>query len=103
MICTIYNASLFYFIFLGCGHCKRMKPDFSRAAKELKTDGAKSRLAILDCTVEKSTAEKYQINGYPTLKLFRAGKFVADYDGERTVIDIKKYVKNLPVFTKDEL
>ena len=49
-----------------CGHCKALTPDFARAAKLLTPDGV--LLAKVDATVEIELAERFGIDGYPTLK-----------------------------------
>lgn len=72
-----------------CGHCKSLEPHWAKAAAELK---GKVKLGAVDATVHTSTASKYQIQGYPTIKLFTAGKkgedSVVEYDGGRTSSDI---------------
>lgn len=65
-----------------CGHCKRLEPDYAAAAQELREEGI--RIAKVDATVEEELAKKYDVNGYPTLKLFKKGQFVEDYRGART-------------------
>jgi len=64
-----------------CGHCKKLKPEFEKAARELADDGVK--LATVDATVEKELGKRFDVSGYPTLKIFRNGK-MSDYKGERT-------------------
>lgn len=86
-----------------CGHCKKMKPEYVTAAKELSAEGRSKCLAMVDCTVNPDVTEKYNIEGFPTLKLFRHGTFVTDYKGPRTVEDIKKFVKPYFGSAKDEL
>ena len=75
-----------------CGHCKRLAPDWEKAATALKEKGSKARIADVDCTVEKTSASKNSIQGYPTLKLFKNGVEVEKYSGKRTMEDIVDYV-----------
>ena len=70
---------------LRCGHCKKLKPEFEKAAQQLKPEGIP--LATVDATVEKDLAKKYDVTGYPTLKIFRNGK-VSEFKGGRTSHDI---------------
>lgn len=85
-----------------CGHCKRMKPDYLTAAKELHAAGFQHCMAMVDCTENPELAEEYEISGFPTIKLYINGKYVKDYTGSRTVQDLKNFV--LPyVKGKDEL
>ena len=91
------------FDLVGCGHCKRLKPDYAKAAEDLKAEGVKGRLAMLDCTNNPEITEEYEIAGYPTLKLFKNGKFIKDYKGKRTHEDLKEFMKNPKSFVKDEL
>jgi len=61
-----------------CGHCQDLAPKYEEAAKLLVGTGVK--LAKIDATAETELASKYEIEGYPTLKLFRDEK-VSDYTG----------------------
>ncbi|RWS13471.1 Protein disulfide-isomerase A6-like protein [Dinothrombium tinctorium] len=83
-----------------CGHCKNLEPHWKKAASELK---GKVKLGALDATVYTVTANKYGVQGFPTIKFFPAGKKYSaeDYDGGRTADDIvrwamDKYNENLP-------
>jgi protein disulfide-isomerase-like protein len=80
-----------------CGHCTHMKPFYHEAAKLLRDDATIKTdkpvvLSKLDATVEKLTAAKFEIQGYPTLKIFRKG-IAYDYDGPRQ--DAKAIAKYL--------
>lgn len=83
-----------------CGHCKNLEPEWKRAAGELK---GKVKLGAVDATVHGSLAQKYGVQGYPTIKYFNAGSKSGpqDYDGGRTSSDIvtwamNKYAANAP-------
>ncbi|XP_013177014.1 PREDICTED: protein disulfide-isomerase A6 [Papilio xuthus] len=75
-----------------CGHCKNLEPHWAKAATELK---GKVKVGALDATVHQAMASRYQVQGYPTIKLFNAGKktsdSVEDYNGGRTSSDIVAY------------
>lgn len=79
-----------------------MKPDYIKAAEELKAEGFQGQLAMLDCTVNTQVAEEYKISGFPTIKLFINGKVVSEYDGKRTPEDIINFMKSRAK-KKDEL
>jgi len=76
-----------------CGHCKRMKPDYAAAAKQLTEDQIPHVLATVDATLEPDLAKKFDVQGYPTLKLFRKGEMMEDYNGGRKKDDIINYIK----------
>jgi len=79
-----------------CGHCKKLAPEYKRAATKLmeETDG-KARLAMIDATEEKELAQRYGVKGFPTLKLFKGGNTDkwTEYEGGRTEREIVAYMK----------
>jgi thioredoxin domain-containing protein 5 len=76
-----------------CGHCKRMAPTWDELAAAAAKDGNKFHVGKVDCTVEKEVASKQNVAGYPTIKLFKDGKFVEEYSGARTVEAFQEFVK----------
>jgi len=77
-----------------CGHCKQLAPAYSEAATALKGDtDPKIVLAKVDATENKALAERYGIQGYPTLKVFKDGKLAGDYEGPRTAQGIVDYMR----------
>ena len=54
-----------------CGHCKKLVPEFIAAAEVLVKNDPPLFLAKVDATVETATAEKYGIQGFPTLFFFK--------------------------------
>jgi protein disulfide-isomerase A3 len=61
----------------------RMAAAFDSASITLKKNEPPVALIKVDCTVEKLTCAKYEVRGYPTLKIFRNGEFVQVYKGTR--------------------
>jgi len=76
-----------------CGHCKRMAPEYEKAAKILKDNDPPLSLVEVDCTeAGKATCQKYGVSGYPTLKVFRNGEVSSDYQGGRESADFVKFL-----------
>ena len=64
-----------------CGHCKNLVPEWEQAAKSLK---GVVKVAALDGTAFESVMRKYDVKGFPTLKIFGQNKKdPIDYQGER--------------------
>ncbi|XP_030253455.1 protein disulfide-isomerase A4 [Sparus aurata] len=74
-----------------CGHCKRLAPEYEKAAKQLSQRTPPIPLAKVDATVENEVASRFEVTGYPTLKIFRKGK-VFDYNGPREQHGIVDYM-----------
>merc|ERR1719453_27613 len=74
-----------------CGHCKKLTPEYEKAATELK---GKVSLAKVDATEEKELASKYNVKGFPTLVWFEDAKEV-EYDGGRTSDTIVEWVRSM--------
>jgi thiol-disulfide isomerase/thioredoxin len=79
-----------------CPHCQTFKPHFKKAMTELngKTgkDGKKMRLEMVDCDANKDIAKKYDVSGYPTVKILGDDGTQTEYGGERTYEGLRKYL-----------
>ena len=63
---------VYYFSFtfiLRCGHCKKLAPEYEKAASTLKEINIP--LAKVDCTKEEDVCNGVGVSGYPTLKVYR--------------------------------
>ena len=68
-----------------CGHCKRLAPEYEKAAKALK---GMAKIAAINADSEKVNVA---IQGFPTIKFFVDGK-MSDYNGERSAKGIIDFV-----------
>jgi protein disulfide-isomerase A1 len=75
-----------------CGHCKKLAPEFAKAAAELKGLDTPLPIAKVDATENNATAKEFGVKGYPTLKFFIKGSPI-DYNGGRTHPDIVQWIK----------
>ncbi|KAK9124273.1 hypothetical protein Sjap_013875 [Stephania japonica] len=72
-----------------CGHCQALAPEYAAAATELKGVAA---LAKIDATEENDLAQKYDVQGFPTIFFFVDGVHKA-YNGPRTKEGIVAWIK----------
>ena len=71
-----------------CGHCKALKPTWSQFAAKHK-DSKELLVAEVDCTDSKggeAICERYDVEGFPTIKYFDAGESEPeDFEDEREI------------------
>jgi len=68
-----------------------MAPEYEEAATTLK-DATTIKLGKVDCTVEKDLCQEHEVNGYPTVKVFKEG-VPRDYEGPRKADGIVSYLR----------
>jgi len=76
-----------------CGHCKALAPKYDELAGMFKAHADKVTIAKVDATLNDVPDE---IQGFPTIKLFKAGAKDApvDYTGSRTIEDLAAFVRD---------
>ena len=80
-----------------CGHCKTFKPHFDKVQAELNgeqcsTSNKKLRIVKVDCSENNKLSNKYNVNGFPTVKIFGANGGETEYSGKREYGDFKSYL-----------
>ncbi|XP_021767253.1 protein disulfide-isomerase 5-2-like [Chenopodium quinoa] len=75
-----------------CGHCKRLSPELDAAAAALAGLEKPIVIAKVDADKYRRVGDKYEIDGFPTLKLFMHGVPV-DYNGPRKADLLVRFLK----------
>ncbi|KAI4153075.1 MAG: hypothetical protein LQ340_002530 [Diploschistes diacapsis] len=73
-----------------CGHCKSLAPEYETAATALKEKDI--ILVKVDCTEEEDLCKDHNVEGYPTMKIFRGLENVSPYGGSRKSDGIISYM-----------
>ena len=89
-----YDYLLVLFYAPWCGHCKKFHPEYEKAAKTLRKENL--YLSKVDATVEKKLAEKFEIQGFPTVKLFIKGEAI-EYTGGRKEQEVINWMRKKTV------
>ncbi|GLB33852.1 putative thioredoxin [Lyophyllum shimeji] len=82
-----------------CGHCKALAPHYEEAATALKEKNI--TLASVDCVDEADLCQAKEVQGYPTLKVYKNGQ-PSEYSGPRKADGIISYMikQSLPAVSE---
>ena len=72
-----------------CPHCKNVMPEWNKLEKEADKTGV--AVEKVDCEEKPEEAQKQDVEGFPTIILFKDGK-VVNYEGERTAEALKEFI-----------
>jgi thiol-disulfide isomerase/thioredoxin len=75
-----------------CGHCVEFMPTFEKLKREYVDNDKLNIVKISDKNTD--LIEKYQIGGFPTIKLYD-GKDIHEYQGGRDIVSIRHYVNKV--------
>jgi thiol-disulfide isomerase/thioredoxin len=78
------SAELYFFYTTWCPHCKKSMPVWQDLKSELdgkSLKGVTLSFIEVDCDKEAALAEKFNVQGYPTIKLVK-GNQVIEYDAK---------------------
>jgi len=77
-------VDLYYFYTTWCPHCKKSMPIWQSLKNEVgdaKIKGYRINFLEVDCDKDKATADKFNIQGYPTIKMVK-GNQIFEYDAK---------------------
>ena len=90
------EVSMVKFYAPWCGHCKNMASTWEKfeGSYNGKTiNGKKINIIEVNGDEKGDLTKKYQVNGFPTIKMFAGGKTL-DFEGERTYDAFESFLKN---------
>eukprot|EP01112_Ceratiomyxa_fruticulosa_P017589 TRINITY_DN5502_c0_g1_i1.p1 TRINITY_DN5502_c0_g1~~TRINITY_DN5502_c0_g1_i1.p1 ORF type:complete len:459 (-),score=121.34 TRINITY_DN5502_c0_g1_i1:82-1458(-) len=73
-----------------CGHCKALAPIYEEVATALK---GKVNVGKIDCTIHTGICEKYEIKGFPTIKLHKNSQ-IYPFENARTKESLVDFALN---------
>lgn len=92
------RADLYLFYTDWCPHCKKTKPEWAQLKKLYengkKVNGYTLNFIEVDCEANKDLADKFDINGYPTIKLVK-GNQVIEFDAKPDVKTLEQFLSTV--------
>jgi len=86
-----YDYLLVEFYAPWCGHCKKLAPEYAKAAQVLAAQDPPRYIAKVDATENNEVSERHGIKGFPTLVFYASGTKL-DYTGGRTEDTIVQWI-----------
>ena len=88
-----------------CIHCNNMKPQWNMLKKRLKKSNCNGLLLEIDSDQVNNIdydSLKNSVKGLPTIMIFKNGKLLREYSGDRTSSDMFKFFKPYLVFVNNK-
>ena len=80
------SCEMIYFYTTWCPFCKKARPEWDKFKEEWagrKINGYLITFTEVDCDINETTANKYDVKSYPTIKLIKEGE-IYDFDARPT-------------------
>jgi thiol-disulfide isomerase/thioredoxin len=90
----ITSADIYFFYTEWCPHCKTAKPiwaDFKSEMEGQTVNGIKLNFFEVDCDKDTATADKFNVTGFPTIKLMKGNKII-EYDAKPSKTNLIEFV-----------
>jgi len=86
------KPAMIFFYAPWCGHCKNAKPEFEKLMNM-----AKGKAFMIDCDADKEIAQKYDVQGFPTIRYYPNGPKNGnprEYSGNRNAEDMFRFMQS---------
>ena len=91
---TVQSADIYFFYTTWCPHCKTAKPIWDEFKTEMtgKTvNGITLNFFEVDCDKDAATSDKFNVKGFPTIKLVK-GNQIIEYDAKPSKVNLIEFV-----------
>lgn len=88
------TADIYFFYTEWCPHCKTAKPiwaDFKSQMSGKKVKGVTLNFFEVDCDKDTATSDKFNVKGFPTIKLMK-GNQIIEYDAKPSTVNLIEFV-----------
>lgn len=89
------SADLYFFYTNWCPHSKTAKVTWDKFKESVETSGHPSNVKVnfieVDCDKDQTTANKFNVTGYPTIKLVYNKKIV-EYDAKPQIENLQQFL-----------
>ena len=92
---TLDQTHLVMFYAPWCGHCKSLYPTWFEVGTKLQKYSI--TVARIDATLYRSAAERYNVRGFPTIRLISKDR-VVDFVGDRTAVSLNIIIELTKIY-----
>jgi thiol-disulfide isomerase/thioredoxin len=89
-------CEVFFFYTKWCPYCKKARPEWDKFKAPLENTSREDYKFIfheVDCDKDEALASKYNVVGYPTIKLLKDGK-ITEYDAKTSESTLHEFVNS---------
>lgn len=90
------TADLYFFYTTWCPHCKKAMPVWEKFKEKITptgVNGVRVNFIEVDCDKDPETAERFNVEGYPTIKLSH-NKKVVEYDAKPDIETLNQFLQS---------
>ena len=91
------SLDLYYFYTEWCPHCKKAKPEWESLKSSVgnaKVNGYGINFIEVDCDKDSAMADKFNVEGYPTIKASRTGTII-EFDAKPQINTLTKFLESI--------
>ena len=91
---SVSSVDVYFFFTEWCPHCKTAKPvwaDFKKQMGGKSANGVTIQYYEIDCDKDTATSDKFNVKGFPTIKLVK-GSQIIEYDAKPSVVNLIEFV-----------